>query len=317
VMGQKWSEPGHKPVMAAQVVAFLATVADGAYLDLTVGLGGHLKALSEALGDRARLYGVDKDAGAIERAEKNLAQIRQACSLEKTSYADVEDVVRRLEDRLFDGVLLDLGLSSYQLDDPGRGFSYRFDSPLDMRFDECAGGKTAADLVNDLSEREIARIFRTFGEERNAARLAKAIVRERQKEMIRTTAQLADLVSEVTPPPHRVKSQARVFQALRIAVNDELGQLEAVLPKLPALLKPHGRLAVIAYHSLEDRQVKRFFQREAKGCICPPQFPTCVCGRKPRLKIVTRKVVVPSPDEINANPRARSARLRVAEKLPS
>jgi 16S rRNA (cytosine1402-N4)-methyltransferase len=315
-MGLNRSDTGHLPVMAGEVVRLLVTDSNGAYLDLTAGLGGHLRALATELGAAARLYGIDKDGQAVGQARKNLEATGQLKGLREASYADVDVEVEKFEDRQFDGLLLDLGLSSDQLDDPERGFSFRHDGPLDMRFDAKAAGKTAADLVNALDEKHIARILRLFGEERGAARLARAIVRERQKEMILTTAQLARIVTDIVPPPHQTKSLARVFQAFRIAVNRELDELQAVLPKAVALLKVGGRLVVITYHSLEDRLVKRFLQEEARGCICPPGLPRCVCGHKPRLKILTRRVLRPTPEELNSNPRARSAKLRAAERLP-
>lgn len=303
-------------MMAGEVVKLLLTDSNGAYLDLTAGLGGHLRALAADLGLSARLYGIDKDGQAVGRARKNLEAIGQLKGLRKASYADVDVVVEQFEDRQFDGLLLDLGLSSDQLDDPARGFSFRRDGPLDMRFDTDTVGRTAADLINALDEKDIAEILRLFGEERGAARLARAIVRERQKEMILTTAQLARIVTGIVPPPHQTKSLARVFQAFRIAVNRELDELQAVLPRAVALLKAGGRLVVITYHSLEDRLVKRFFQEEARGCICPPGFPQCVCHRRPRLKIITRRILRPTPEEIKSNPRARSAKLRAVERLP-
>jgi len=305
----------HLPVMSEQVVEFLITHSDGAYLDLTAGLGGHLKALAKSLGDSARLYGVDIDHQAIKKARENLGGLKQQIELTAASYTNLEEVVVRFDDKKFNGILLDLGLSSYQLDNPERGFSFRFDSPLDMRFEPQLKGKTAADIVNTYSERELAGIIRLFGEEKNAARLAKTIVTERQKQMIITTAQLINVIKKNIRPHLQVKTSARVFQALRIAVNNELDAITAVLPESVKYLKDGGRMVVISYHSLEDRLVKRYFQKEAKGCVCPPKLPICVCGKKPSLKIITSRVVKPSKAEIEKNPRSRSAKLRVVEKL--
>ncbi|MEW5993750.1 MAG: 16S rRNA (cytosine(1402)-N(4))-methyltransferase RsmH, partial [Candidatus Zixiibacteriota bacterium] len=193
--------------------------------------------------------------------------------------------------------------------------SYRHDAPLDLRFNQASGEKPASDLINSLNADELTHIFRTYGEERMARRIAVAIVRERDRKPVRTTTELARIVKSVVPPPHQTKSLARVFQALRIFANRELEQLEATLPKTVSGLRAGGRLAVISYHSLEDRLVKRFFQQEVRGCICPPRAPQCVCGARPRLRIVTRRAVTPTEQEKQRNPRARSAKLRVAQKV--
>ena len=305
----------HEPVLLRQVVALLVTDTQGAYLDLTAGGGGHLKALAECLGSRGRLYGVDRDPAAVLRAQAAVATSSRKTQIIRAAFGDIADAVAELDEQTFDGILLDLGLSSDQLDDPERGFSFRFDAPLDMRFDP-GQTRTAADLLHELPHDELARLFREYGEERQAARIATAIVRERQKRMISTTAQLRDIVLSVIRPPHENKSLARCFQALRIAINDELSQLRTVLPSSRDLLKAGGRLAVISYHSLEDRLVKRWMNAQAKGeCICPPEMPVCGCGAKSTMKLVTRKPVLPDEDEIETNPRARSAKLRVAEKL--
>ena len=301
--------------MAVKVVELLVTAADGAYIDLTAGSGGHLRVTAETLEPSARLYGIDKDPQAVARIRTNLSDCPQLKEIVQASYSDLIAVAGRLEDKAFDGILLDLGLSSVQLDDAGRGFSFRYDGPLDMRYDPQSGARSAADLVNTLDVGELAETIREFGEEKLAKRLARAIVRERQEKMIRTTFDLASIVTATIPPPHQTKSLARVFQAFRIAVNRELDALTGVLPEALSLLKVGGRLVVISYHSLEDRIVKRFFQREAKGCICPPRYPVCICGRVPQMKILTRRVVVADAAERESNPRSRSARLRVAEKI--
>jgi len=305
----------HLPVMAGEVVELLKTDPKGIYLDLTVGTGGHLEALAQSLADDARLYGIDKDQQALLLAEKKLKTYKQNIQLVCASYGEAVTVLKNYPDVSFDGMLMDLGLSSLQLDEMGRGFSFRDDGPLDMRFDPQHGRKTAADLIQTTSEKELAEIIKTYGEQRQASKIAKAIVRERQDKMILTTLHLKDIITRIIPAPYQNKACARVFQALRIVVNNELSTLEQALPDLLTMLKEKGRLAVITYHSLEDRIVKRFYQKEVKGCTCPPEFPICVCGNRPSLKLVNRKPILPSESEIKGNPRARSAKLRVAERI--
>ncbi len=309
-------EPYHRPALVDDVVRLLRTDPQGSYLDLTAGGGGHLIALARTLGAKARLYGIDADPAAAAQATAALRPLAQYREIVCTPFADVLKVAAHFEDKSFDGVLLDLGISSRQIDDQSRGFSYRQDGPLDMRFDPTYGG-SASDLVNSLEEKEISRILSEFGEERQSGRLARAIVKERQNQLITTTGQLAAVVMAQIRPPHQVKSLARVFQAFRIAVNHELDQLTSVLPAALSLLNGGGRLAVISYHSLEDRIVKRFFQTQAHGeCSCPPKLAICACGSRPRVTIVTAKPITPTSQEKSSNPRARSAKLRVAEKLP-
>ncbi len=305
----------HQPVMPAEVVSLLTTDLNGSYLDLTAGGAGHLAALASQLGPHARLYGLDRDPQAVTFATQSLQPFVQKKTIVCASYGDVGGVVRQFEDKLFTGILLDLGLSSRQIDDPSRGFSFAQDGPLDMRFGPDAE-MTAAQLVNGTDERKLAEIISRFGEEKHARELARAIVKERQKSMIATTSQLAAIVTSVIHPPHQNKSLARVFQALRIAVNHELELLERVLPESFGLLQSGGRLAVISYHSLEDRLTKRFIQGIAKGvCTCPPDLPVCVCGAHPSGKAITRKPMLPSEQEQRDNPRSRSAKLRVVEKF--
>jgi 16S rRNA (cytosine1402-N4)-methyltransferase len=296
--------------MVGEVVAFLVGNVEGAYLDLTVGGGGHLKALAEVLDNKARLYGIDKDVEAVAEATTNLEGLVPSGRIVKGSFGDLGRLATRFDAREFDGILLDLGLSSHQIDDPSRGFSFQQDGPLDMRFDRDAV-TTAADLVNTLDEEELKRIIREFGEERGAVRIARAIVTERQKGSIRTTHQLAAIIDRIVGPPHQTKSLARVFQSLRIALNRELEELRAVLPVAARLLVRGGRLAVIAYHSLEDRLVKRFFQQAAREPLPPVHSEE----EGVRLRLITRKPVMTGEDEIRLNPRARSARLRVAERI--
>ncbi|MBK7143137.1 MAG: 16S rRNA (cytosine(1402)-N(4))-methyltransferase RsmH [bacterium] len=305
----------HQPVLADVVVSLLITDREGAYLDLTAGGGGHLKRLAGALGAHARLYGIDRDPEAIRRATDELSHFKQSHQIIQASFGDLAEVAKQFSDSAFAGILLDLGVSSRQIDDPGRGFSFRQEGPLDMRMDP-SSETTAAELIQQSSERQLTEMLRSYGEEKQAARVARAIVKERQREMIRTTTQLASVVSSVIHPPHQVKSIARVFQALRIAVNGELEQLEAVLPAAYSLLAPGGRMAVISYHSLEDRLVKRFLQQKANPpCVCPPRLPICQCDRTPTMKLITRKPIEPDEAEIASNSRARSAKLRVGERL--
>jgi 16S rRNA (cytosine1402-N4)-methyltransferase len=301
--------------MADKVVKLLITDPEGVYVDLTAGAGGHLKALADALGPGARLYGVDKDPTAVELAKKKLAGYKQVRGIVRGSYREMETIAERIGEMEFNGAMMDLGLLSDQLDDSARGFSFSHEGPLDMRFDVRSDLPTAADLINTLDERRLTEIIRNYGEERMAPQLARAIVMERQKGVIETTGQLAHIVKRTVRPPRQIKALARVFQAFRIAVNRELEELEAALPKVFELLKVNGRMAVISYHSLEDRIVKRFFQREAKGCVCPPELPVCACGRVPRVRILTKKALVPDDAEKERNPRSRSAKLRVAEKI--
>ena len=304
----------HDPVMADEIIAHLITNKNGNYIDLTAGLGGHLKAFSKQLNQQAKLYGVDKDSKAVRIAKENLQACHQKIYLYEAPYAALDSLVEQFDDTQFDGVLLDLGISSMQIDDAERGFSFSKDGPLDMRFDEHST-ETASDIVNRKSEAELADIFFKYGEERQGKKIAKAIVTGRQKEMIQTTSQLTAIIYQVVNPPFQTKSTARIFQALRIAVNRELEQLESVLPQIVHILKTGGRIAVLSYHSLEDRIIKRFFQKLQKGCTCPDEIVVCICGNKPQLKIITKKPELPSESEIERNSRARSAKLRVAEKI--
>lgn len=314
-MGTSEPEPYHQPVLADVVVSLLITDPEGAYLDLTAGGGGHLRKLAAALGARARLYGLDRDPAAIRRATTVLSHFSQSHRLIQASFGDLAEAAKQFSESAFTGILLDLGVSSKQIDDASRGFSFRQEGPLDMRMDP-SSGTTAADLIQRSTERQLIEMLRSYGEERQAARLARAIVKERQREMIRTTTQLAAVVSSVIHPPHQVKSLARVFQAIRIAVNQEMEQLAAVLPAAWSMLAPGGRLAVISYHSLEDRQVKQFMKARAHPpCVCPRMQAICTCDRTPSLKLITRKPIEPDETELAVNSRARSAKLRVGEKL--
>ena len=286
-------------------------------IDATLGGGGHAVRILEANSPDGRLLGLDADQAAIARCEVRLEVFGQRATLRQANFEDLAEVAPAAGFGTVDGVLFDLGLSSFQLADDDRGFSFRSSGPLDLRFD-ASRGRPATDLLRDLDERELARILRAYGEEPFAGRIARAIVAQRRQAPIETADQLAALVERVVPAPRgrrRTHPATRTFQALRIAVNRELDVLPRALAAAVDLLRPGGRLAVLAYHSLEDRIVKRFLAAERRGCICPPELPVCVCGRSPRLRAVGPTPGFPSDDEISANPRARSARLRAAQRL--
>jgi 16S rRNA (cytosine1402-N4)-methyltransferase len=276
-----------------------------------VGGGGHAEAVLSACAPDGRLLGLDLDPDALAVARQRLAPFGERATLRQGSFAQLAALAADFAPA--DGILFDLGLSSLQLADPSRGFSFSHPGPLDMRFDPAAGGPTAADLVNGLSVEELAQILYQYGEERQARRIAEAIVAARPLE---TTEQLAEVVAAAVGGRRgRIHPATRTFQALRIAVNDELSVLQVALPQAVDLLKPGGRLVVISFHSLEDRIVKRFLRQESKDCICPPEVPVCICNHRARLRVLTRKPVRPEPDEVARNPRARSARLRAAERI--
>jgi len=303
----------HLPVLYEQVLELLAPVPGGLYIDATVGSGGHAWGILEASSPDGRLLGLDADPQALAVARERLAPFGERVILVHASFDHLARVAAEHGFQDVHGIFLDLGLSSLQLADARRGFSFQLDGPLDMRFDPRTR-RTAADLVNTLSEEELADILKRYGEERFARRIAHAIVQHRP---MHTTRELAELVVATVPHRGRIHPATRTFQALRIAVNDELGRLERALPQALELLRPGGRLAVISFHSLEDRIVKTFFRREARDCICPPDLLECVCGHKATLKLITRKPVVPSAEEIARNPRSRSAKLRVVERVES
>jgi 16S rRNA (cytosine1402-N4)-methyltransferase len=307
---------GHMPVLLDEAVDALRPREGGVYVDGTFGAGGHSRRLASRIGDTGTILAFDRDRAAGVRAEALDREAACSISFVQGSYASMAEAAERLERTKVDGVLLDLGFSSMQLDDPERGFSFLRDGPLDMRFDT-ASGETAADLIARLAERELADILFRYGEERQARRIAAAIVRERATRRIATTRELAELVERTIgrAPRARIHPATRTFQALRIAVNDELGELERGLEAGLSVLAPGGRLVVIAFHSLEDRIVKQFIAREARGCICPPEQPVCTCGRTPTL-LAVGKPIRPGDDELARNPRARSAIMRVAERLP-
>ncbi|MCD5401337.1 16S rRNA (cytosine(1402)-N(4))-methyltransferase RsmH [candidate division NPL-UPA2 bacterium] len=305
----------HIPVLLKEVVRLLPCRPGGVYVDCTLGEGGHAEAILEQLGKEGRLIGIDRDGEAIEAAEERLKKYGSSCCLVRDNFQNLTRLLESLNLRKVDGILFDLGVSSRQLDSPERGFSFRFDTPLDMRLDRRTS-LTASHLVNNSSREELERILKDFGEERWARRIAKLIVARRKDEPIKTTGQLVGLVEEAIPRQRgRIHPATRTFQALRIAVNEELEALKEGLEKGIKLLRSGGRIAVISYHSLDDRIVKETFREWFKACRCPPRWPVCRCGGKKVAVRVTKGAVGPSEEEILANPRSRSARLRVAEKI--
>jgi 16S rRNA (cytosine1402-N4)-methyltransferase len=301
----------HVPVLFDEVLAGLQVRPGGCYVDATLGAGGHAAGILHASAPGGRLLGLDADPEAAAFARQALAPFGQRVTVVAANFRQVREVAAAHSFQPVAGVLLDLGLSSRQLADARRGFAFGQDGPLDMRFNP-AQGQPASELVNHLPEADLADLLWRYGEERRSRRIARAIVAARP---VATTGQLADLVARAVGRREKIHPATRTFQALRIAVNDELEALAEALPQARDLLQPGGRLAVIAFHSLEDRLVKRFFQQEAQDCICPPERPVCVCGHRATLRIITRKPAQPSKQEITRNPRSRSARLRIAERL--
>ena len=302
--------------MVAEVLALLAPHEGGSFLDGTVGAGGHAAALLDATAPGGRLLGIDRDPAALVVAARELARFGDRAVLARGNFAALDDVAGAHGFLPVDGVLLDLGLSSLQLADDERGFSFRSAGPLDMRADPDLR-VTAGELVNSWSEKDLRRVFAEYGEEPEAARVAGAIVRRRVKAPFEAAEELGRFVAGVkTRRPRGIDPATRVFQALRITVNDELTSLERGLAAALRVVRPGGRIAVISFHSLEDRIVKRFFARESRDCICPPHLPTCVCGHRAGLRVVTRRPLRAASAEVDRNPRARSAALRAAERLP-
>lgn len=307
--------PVHVPVLLETAIDLLACAPGKIVVDATVGGGGHAALILERIGAGGILVGLDRDSAALETAGRRLGS-RPNVILMQENFRYLLRVLDELKLPGIDALLLDLGLSSFQVDDPRRGFSFQSEGPLDMRMDH-RQELTAKVVVNTYSEKRLSDIFERFGEEPYSRRIARAILAERAKKPITTTAELAEIVRKAVPRakrPPRIHPATRTFQALRIEVNAELDNLSIVLDDGVTRMKPGGRICVIAFHSLEDRIVKRKFAAFARGCICPPELPRCVCGKTPIVKIVTPKPIVPSPEEIAANPRSRSARLRAAEK---
>lgn len=302
----------HQPVLYHEVLDALAPVSGRDYLDGTLGAGGHAEGIIQASAPHGRLLGLDLDPEALVIARQRLLGYQSRVVIIQSSYLHAPDILQNIGWPYVHGILLDLGVSSMQIDRPGRGFSFMEEGPLDMRFDQ-GTGPSAADLVNSLSEEALAKILRDFGEERFAWRIARAIVAARP---VHTTQALAALIKEAVPHySSLIHPATRTFQALRIATNQELETLATALPELVKCLAPHGRIAVISFHSLEDRIVKSIFRKESRDCICPPEQPVCNCGHTASLRLLTKKPIRPGQQEIQENPRARSARLRVAEKI--
>ena len=309
----------HLPVLAEEVMSMLAPVPGSLQIDCTLGGGGHTERILEATDPDGRLLGLDADGAAVARVRERLApRFGDRLVLRQANFRQLAEVAPEAGFSDADGCFFDLGLSSFQLADTDRGFGFRAGGPLDMRFDT-SRGVPAGELLATLSTDELTALFRRYGEEPKASRIARAIVDARRTAPVGTAEELAALVEQVVPPnpriPRRTHPATRVFQALRIAVNEELEALQAGLAAALDLLRPGGRLVVLSYHSLEDRIVKRFFNAERRGCVCPPEAPVCVCGHEPRLRLVTRPSMTPTDAEVEANPRARSARLRAAERL--
>ena len=312
-MGQEYI---HRPVLLDECIQALNIKPGGTYLDGTLGRAGHSLEIVKRL-TTGRLICIDRDDAAIEAAKVKLADHLDKVTLVHGNFHDLDQLLAGLGDPPIDGMLFDLGVSSPQLDDPARGFSYMHDAPLDMRMDRSAP-LTAAEVVNTWSQEELIRILWQYGEEKYASRIAGAILRRRADEPIETTFQLVEVIKSAMPAAALREKQhpaKRSFQAIRIAVNDELAAVDEMMRSAVPHLAPGGRLAVISFHSLEDRIVKTALAGLAKGCTCPPDFPVCVCGKKPQVRLVTRKPIVSGAEELEYNPRARSAKLRVAEKV--
>ena len=311
-------EFSHVPVLYQECLDSLNIKPDGIYVDGTLGGAGHASGVCAQLKDTGLFIGIDRDIDALSASQKRLSDLNTACEKKfvQSNYADIKFVLKDLGIDKIDGALLDLGVSSFQLDNPQRGFSYMHDAPLDMRMN--ASDKfTAEDVVNDYSEKELIRIIKDYGEEKWAVRIAQFICEARAEERITTTGKLVEIIKAAIPAaarregPHPAK---RTFQAIRIEVNDELGGLERAVNDFIDVLAPNGRLAIITFHSLEDRIVKEIFKNRLNPCTCPPEFPVCVCGKKPDVKKITGKPILPGEEELEMNPRARSAKLRVIEK---
>lgn len=306
----------HTSVLPEESVDNLSIKSNGIYVDGTTGGGGHSRLIADKLSSEGRLIAIDRDKDALDAANRNLKDVKCRVDFVHSNYTEIKSVLNNLNISKIDGALLDLGVSSFQLDNEQRGFSYMKDAPLDMRMD-AEDDFSAEDVVNVYSEKDLARIIREYGEEKWASRIAKFIVKERQSGRIETTGQLVEIIKSAIPAgarregPHPAK---RTFQAIRIEVNDELKGLEDAVENFMDVLEVEGRFCIITFHSLEDRIVKNKFKDRENPCICPPEFPVCVCGRKPDIKIITKKPILPAEEEIEMNPRSRSAKLRCVEK---
>ena len=309
----------HLSVLLEETIDSLNIRPDGIYVDGTLGGGGHASEVCRRLGDKGRLIGIDQDADAIQAAGARLAPFGEKVTIVRSNYEQIETVLKGLGIDRVDGIYLDLGVSSYQLDTAERGFTYREDdAPLDMRMDQ-RNTQTAADIVNTYSESDLYRIIRDYGEDRFAKNIAKHIVRRREEKPFETTGELNEVIKAAIPAKVRAVGghpSKRTFQAIRIELNQELDVLERSIDRMIDLLNPGGRLSIITFHSLEDRMVKNSFRRNENPCTCPPGFPVCMCGKKSKGTVVTRKPILPSAEELEANRRSKSAKLRVFERSP-
>lgn len=301
----------HTPVLVREVLALLEPRPDGAYLDATAGGGGHARSILEASAPGGRLFALDRDEEAVRAAGAALESYGERVTVRKGNFRRVREIFGGMA---FDGILLDLGVSSHQIELAQRGFSCDRNGPLDMRMDP-AEGASAAEVLAGIDQEELERVIREYGESRYSRKIARQLVRLRQQAPLATTMHLAEAIRSAVPRLAERKNVVQVFQALRILINDELGALRDGLENLSSMLIPGGRLTVISYHSLEDRIVKRFFARLAEACVCPPRAPVCTCGGRAKARVLTRKPLRPSPEELAGNPRSRSARLRAMEKL--
>ncbi len=330
----------HTPVLVNEILAHFKPQGNDRLLDGTLGLGGHTKAYLIAGGDNVTAVGIEADGEALQEAKKNLQGFKNRVATLQGNYIQIKDFIMGggiLYPPMFNHILLDLGIGSHQLADESRGFSFRTNGPLIMRYgkqeklplaqvpalntltNKLGTYPEALDIIAHLTVNELTQVIRHYGEEKYAHRIAQAIVARREEQAILTAKALADSIVAAVPANYergRIHPATRTFQALRLGVNRELEVLEAVLPQLVEITSPHGKLAIISFHSLEDRIVKNFFRQEAKGCVCPPESPTCVCGKNPRLKVVTKKPIIASAEEVASNPRARSAKLRIATRAP-
>jgi len=308
----------HTPVLLNEILEYLNPQPNQNFIDCTLGFGGHATSILKKTSPNGKLIGIEWDTETINISKEKLKILNERIIFINKNFANLKQITKNLNYPIH-GILLDLGISSYQLDQSKNGFSFQRENPLDMRFNKLDTIVTAEKIINNYSEKELADIFWKFGEEKYSRRIARIIIEERKKQKITTTKQLADLIYKISKPKKKqfktIHPATKVFQALRIAVNNELENLKQVLPQAVQILEPEGRLCVISFHSLEDRIVKQFLKQESMDCICPSEFPQCICNHKATLKIITKKIIVPSFEETKNNSRSRSAKMRVAEKL--
>ncbi len=303
----------HIPVLLDKSIEYLITNKSGIYFDATLGFGGHSELILSKLDQSAKLIGTDKDRRAFDFCLEKFAE-EDRVSFYNAGFVNIDAIAKLERVEGFDGILADLGVSSFQLDDESEGFTYRANAPLDLRMSK-ENKTTAADAANNLSSKELTKIFFEYGEDPNSRKIANAIIQKRKEKRIETTFELREIIESVVPSKFAMKTLSRIFQALRIYVNDELEELKTFLEKSVELLETGGRIVILTYHSLEDRIVKEFFKYESLDCVCPPEFPVCVCDKTARLKVLTKKPLIADDEELKRNKRARSGKLRAAEKL--